>query len=472
MQSNNSSQALKAGAWYTISNIALKAISIVTAPIFTRLLTPADYGKFNNFFSWQTILACVFGLCLNYSIGRAKIDYKDDFNGFISSIQTLSALVGLCLLVLALPFIGPLSTFMEIDKGLLISLLVMLIVSPSIDYLQSKFRFEYRYKENVLIALINSVGTVLISIVLILLSDMEHRYVGRILGSVVPIFCIGVFAVIYLYRKGRTTINKEYWRYALRISLPMIPHGLAMVLLAQIDRIMLIKMDGDEAAGLYSFGYSYALIISVVTNAIMNAWQPWLYDNVSAKNYSEVKSSNHQINLLGFVLMLAFILVGPEVIMLLGTPPFYEAKWMVAPVIVGCYFQFVYGYFSLMEIYCKRTELIAFGSVGAAIVKIVLNLIFIPQYGFIGAAYTTMISYAILMIYHWVMFKIVFKESIFDLKQLAGLCILAVISCALIVTVYENTVVRYVILALLVAVFCIVYRNVLNNLYIKYIRRV
>ena len=170
--------------------------------------------------------------------------------------------------------------------------------------------------------------------------------------------------------------------------------------------------------------------------------------------------------------MLAFILVGPEVIMLLGTPPFYEAKWMVAPVIVGCYFQFVYGYFSLMEIYCKRTELIAFGSVGAAIVKIVLNLIFIPQYGFIGAAYTTMISYAILMIYHWVMFKIVFKESIFDLKQLAGLCILAVISCALIVTVYENTVVRYVILALLVAVFCIVYRNVLNNLYIKYIRRV
>lgn len=469
MQSNNSSQALKAGVWYTISNIALKAISIVTAPIFTRLLTPADYGKFNNFFSWQTILACVFGLCLNYSIGRAKIDYKEDFNGFISSIQTLSALVGICLLVLALPFLELLSSFMEIDKGLLISLLVMLIVSPSIDYLQSKFRFEYRYKENVLIALLNSVGVVIISIVLILLSDLEHHYIGRILGSIIPIFCIGVFAVIYLYRKGRTTFKKEYWKYALRISLPMIPHGLAMVLLAQIDRIMLIKMDGDTAAGLYSFGYSYALIISVVTNAIMNAWQPWLYDNVSAGNYASVKTSNHQINSLGFVMMLAFILVGPEVIMILGTEPFYDARWMVAPVIVGCYFQFVYGYFSLMEIYCKRTELIAFGSVGAAAVKIVLNLVFIPKYGFVGAAYTTMISYALLMLYHWIMFKVVFKEHIFDLKQLTVLCILAAVSCVLIVTIYDHALFRYAVLLVIITTTMFLYKKQIKELYNKYI---
>ena len=236
MSLDNSSKALKAGAWYTASNVLIRSVSVITAPIFTRLLTPADYGLFNNFFSWQNILACVFGLCLNYSIGRAKIDFKDDFNGFISSIQTLSAITGFLLLVLALPFIGLLSAFMEIDKGLLISLLVMLIFSPSISYLQSKYRFEYRYKENVLIAIINTVGTVVISIILILLSDAENRYIGRILGSVIPIFILGIFAFIFLYIKGRTGINTQYWRYALRISLPMIPHGLAMVLLAQIDR--------------------------------------------------------------------------------------------------------------------------------------------------------------------------------------------------------------------------------------------
>lgn len=471
MQSNNSSQALKAGVWYAISNIALRAIGIVTAPIFTRLLTPADYGKFNNFFSWQTILACIFGLCLNYSIGRAKIDFKEDFEGFVSSIQTLSALVGICLLIILFPFLDQLSSIMEIDKGLLISLLVMLIVSPSIDYLQSKFRFEYRYKENVLIALVNSVGVVVLSIILILLSDSSHRYIGRILGSIIPVFGIGVFAFFYLYRKGKQTINMGYWRYALRISLPMIPHGLAMVLLAQIDNIMLIKMAGDTEAGLYGFGYSYALIITVVTNAIMNAWQPWLYDNVSIGNFSNVKSSNNKINLIGFLLMLFFILVGPEVIMILGTPSFYDARWMVAPVIVGCYFQFVYGYFSLMEIYCKKTELIAFGSVGAAVLKITLNLLFIPQYKYIGAAYTTMISYALLMIYHWVMFKIVFKEHIFDLKQLAVLCMLSICSCFMIVAIYNQIIIRYVILLSIMIIATVIFRKTILLFYNKYIMR-
>ena len=469
MSLDNSSKALKAGAWYTASNVLIRSVSVITAPIFTRLLTPADYGLFNNFFSWQNILACVFGLCLNYSIGRAKIDFKDDFNGFISSIQTLSAITGFLLLVLALPFIGLLSAFMEIDKGLLISLLVMLIFSPSISYLQSKYRFEYRYKENVLIAIINTVGTVVISIILILLSDAENRYIGRILGSVIPIFILGIFAFIFLYIKGRTGINTQYWRYALRISLPMIPHGLAMVLLAQIDRIMLLKMADETAAGLYSFGYSYALIISVFTNAIMNAWQPWLYDNVSVGNYDAIKRSNKMLNTLGFVLMTAFIIMGPEVIMLLGTPAFYEAKWMVAPVVTVCYFQFIYSYFSLMEIYCKRTELIAIGSIGAALLKIVLNLYAIPRYGYVGAAYTTMVSYAVLMLYHWVIFRRIFKHPIYQQHQLAMFCVVAVIFTLLIVMVYENFLIRYVVLVLIIGLSSIIYRNKLQSLLKQYV---
>ena len=469
MTSDNSSKALKAGAWYTLSNILIRSVSVITAPIFTRLLTPADYGLFNNFFSWQNILACVFGLCLNYSIGRAKIDFKNDFNGFISSIQTLSALTGLALLIIALPFIGPLSAFMEIDKGLLISLLVMLIFSPSISYLQSKFRFEYRYKENVLIAIINTVGTVAVSVVLILLSDTDSRYVGRILGSVLPIFLIGIFAFIYLYAKGKTGVNIQYWKYALRISLPMIPHGLAMVLLAQIDRIMLLKMADETAAGLYSFGYSYALIISVFTNAIMNAWQPWLYDNVSEGNYFEIKRSNKMLNTLGVVLMSVFIIMGPEVIMILGTPAFYEAKWMVAPVVCGCFFQFIYSYFSLMEIYCKRTELIAIGSIGAAALKIILNLYAIPRFGYVGAAYTTMISYAVLMVYHWLMFRMIYKEPIYHQRQLAVFCVVAVIFTLLIVTVYDNIIVRYIVLFAIVGVSGLIYRKRLVGLARQYV---
>ncbi|KAA4690589.1 MULTISPECIES: lipopolysaccharide biosynthesis protein [Bacteroides] len=464
MSSNDSSKALKAGLWYTVSNIALRAVSVLTAPIFTRLLTPSDYGKFNSFFSWQTILACVFGLCLNYSIGRAKIDYKDDFNEFISSVQTLSILVGLSMLILALPFLGPLSAFMEIDKSLLISLMVLLVISPSLDYMQSKFRFEYRYKENVAIALINTVGVIVISIGLILLSELENRYAARIMGSVIPTFCLGTFAVLYLFKKGRKTVNLEYWKYALKFSIPMIPHGVAMVLLAQIDRIMLIKMTSDEAAGLYSFGYSYAIIISIFTNAIMNAWQPWLYDKVNGSKYEEVRKSNRQINNLAFFLTLCFILVGPEVIMALGSEPFYEAKWMVAPIIAGCFFQFFYGYFSLMEMYCKRTDIIAYGSVAAAVVKIGLNFIFIPSFGYIGAAYTTMLGYGLLLVYHWVIFRHIFKAKIFAERQMLLLVVLTVILTLLLAHTYDMYLIRYLILTALLLFTGYIYRTNIKSL--------
>lgn len=466
---SNNKQAFKAGLWYTISNIALKAISIISAPIFTRLLTPTDYGMFNNFFSWQTILACVFGLCLNYSIGRAKLDFSEDFDGFIASIQTLSMGVGLLLLFILLPFLDVLSSFLEMNNGLLISLMVMLIVSPSIDFMQSKFRFEYKYMENVIIAVINSVGVLLLSICFILFSEIDTRYIGRIMGSVVPTFVIGVVAVIYLYTKGKKLINTSYWKYALRLSLPMIPHGLSMVLLAQIDRVMLIKLDSFDAAGLYCFGYSYALMISIFTNAIMNAWQPWLYDMVTEKQFESVVRSNKQINVLAFTIAFSLILIGPEVIMILGSESFYEAKWMVAPVIAGCFFQFLYGYFSLMELYCKRTELIAIGSVGAAAIKIGLNLFFIPRYGYVGAAYTTMLAYAILLLFHWSMFKLIFKYKIFAERQILLLVISMTAATIIIASTYDTYVLRYAIFMTVVSPLAIIYRKQMRTLIKNYI---
>jgi O-antigen/teichoic acid export membrane protein len=463
MEEKSSSKAIKAGLWYTTSNILVRAVSVFTAPLFTRLLTPEDYGLFNNFFSWQTILACFFGLGLNYSIARAKIDYKSDFNGFISSIQTLSATVGIIILLLALPILDVISSFTEINKGLLISLMVLLIFSPSLEYLQSKYRFEYRYKENVIIAILHTIGVVALSVTLILLSAPSTKYAARIYGGIIPTFLIALFAFIYLYVKGKKFVNIRYWKYALRLSLPMIPHGLAMVLLAQIDRIMLLKMSGESAAGLYSFGYSYAIILSVVTNAIANAWQPWAYENLAVGQYKNILSSNRIINFFAFVATITFITLGPEVIMILGSPAFHDAIWMVPPVIVGCLFQFYYAYFSLMEVYCKRTELIAIGSVMAALIKIGLNFLFIPHFGYIGAAYSTMLGYAILLSYHWMVYRHIFKHKIFAEKQLLMLSVCSVLLAFLLTQAYQTIVLRYSILVVFLLVCAIRYKMTLRR---------
>ena len=143
---------------------------------------------------------------------------------------------------------------------------------------------------------------------------------------------------------------------------------------------------------------------------------------------------------------------------------------MVAPVIAGCFFQFFYGYFSLMEMYCKRTDIIAYGSVAAAVVKIGLNFIFIPSFGYIGAAYTTMLGYGLLLVYHWVIFRHIFKAKIFAERQMLLLVVLAVILTLLLAHTYDMYLIRYLILTALLLFTGYIYRTNIKSLIRKFLK--
>ena len=73
----NEKKAIKSASWYVISNLLIKALSFVTAPIFTHILLPSEYGTVSNFFAWEAIIAVFVGLGIDYSVGRAKLDYEE-----------------------------------------------------------------------------------------------------------------------------------------------------------------------------------------------------------------------------------------------------------------------------------------------------------------------------------------------------------------------------------------------------------
>lgn len=466
------SKAIKAGAWYTMSDLFLRGLSIITAPIFTRLLSTSDYGIASNFSSWQNILACILGLCLSYSVGRAKIDFKDDFDGYLSSILGLSSLFSVFIFICAWPFLDTISKFMVIDKPLLISLFVLLTVNPSIEYLRTKFRFEYKYKENIYISVISAFSEIALSIGLILLCDNSSKYVGKIMGAVIPAIIISIICYTMVLKKGRKIFVKRYWKYALTYSLPMIPHGLSMIVLSQMDRIMIIKMVGESEAGIYSFGYSYSIIISTITNAILNAWQPWLYENIHDGNVHKITHSDRLLNLSGCMLALFFVTVAPEVIMVLGSKAFWAAKWMVMPVIIGTLYQFFYSKYALVELYSKKTYLIAIGSILAAFANYILNLIFIPKYGYIAAAYTTLVGYFLLMLFHWIIIYFVIKIKIFDNKQIWLIGLITFALSIFMMLLYNTILFRYILFILLLIIYLFFYKEFVKSIIIKCINNI
>ena len=140
--------AVKSGFWYVISNVLLRAVGIITAPIYTRMLTTAETGYANNFNNYVSMLSVVMGLCLIYSVGRARLDHADRFDEFMSSIQSLSGLFGLIVLAVMF-FVCPEEGMLKMSRLVVMILFAYLALYPSIDYMQYKYRFEYKYKQNI-----------------------------------------------------------------------------------------------------------------------------------------------------------------------------------------------------------------------------------------------------------------------------------------------------------------------------------
>ena len=469
------SKVVKSSIWYTIANVSLRAVAIITTPIYTGMLTNADYGKANTFNSWIDVFNVFACLCVVYSIGRAKLDFKDRFDEYMSALQGLSSSFGLILLIFAFIFRNALSAWIRYEVPLAVGLFAYLCVSPSVEYMMQKCRYEYRYKENILISVITCIGQVALSITLMLIWS-DQRYLGKILGVMLPTFIMGIVFYIRFIVRGKVFYNREYWTYALKIGLPMIPHALALILLAQMDRIMIKNLLGDAEAGLYIFGYSFATLLMIFTNAIGQAWLPWFNETLYEGKRERIRQIQKKLVLLGCFLSFVFIVVAPEALMVLSISnnTYWIAKYVVPPIVLGTLAQYFYTNYVNVEIFLKKTPVIAAGSCAAAGINYLLNALFIPRYGYIAAAYTTLASYLVLMVMHYVTVRFVLKEKVYD--DLFMFLAMAVMTATglLFGKLYgdgmADAVGRYALATAITALFAIIYRRDIITL-INYVKK-
>lgn len=470
MEENNSRVA-KATLWYTVSNILLRGGSLFTAPIFTRLLSTMDYGIASNFISWQNILICFTGLSLSTAVLRGKIEFKEKYKEYLSAVQSLGmiwCLIWCLIMVCTLDFW---SGFMSLDKMCIIVMMLYLLFSPSLSYEQIDLRFDYKYKENVLISVFNTIGIVGFSVGMILLWS-EQRYLGRIVGMVLPAILFGVWFSIRIYLKGRKFADLSYWKYALKLSLPMIPHGFAMIVLGQIDRIMILRYEGESAAGIYSFGYSYGVLLSVVTNAVNDAVQPQMYAMLEERKEKELADLSYRLMMLGGMLSVLIIGVGPEALMLLGTADYFDARRVIAPVVLGTMMQYMYQFYGVVEVYSRKTAYMAVGSCMAAVVNYILNWVFIPVSGWIAAAYTTLISYGLLMLFHFFMARVAYKKIVYRLMPILKINVLILLAGMLLNSLYDrHFLIRYGLLIGIVGVMGYFLRYEIKMIFTKVLKK-
>lgn len=458
-----SGKALKAGLWYTISSITVKAIFVITTPFFSRMMTTEEYGIASNFNSWHNLLMIFCSLNLTYSIGRAKLDFQGKLDEYVGSMQLLSlfATTGLCLI--ALPFTGWLAEAMELNIPMMYILMIYLVFNPIISFTQSRYRYQYEYWGNIRIAAYSTLMSVGLTFLFMVFFKTD-RYYPKILGSAVPACLLGIVYWVLAIKRKKASINLTYWKYGLRISLPLIFHSVSLYVLAQSDRLMITKFCGASDNGIYTLAYGFAVLINVILGSVNEAWLPWFHDSYFEGETDEIRKNVKPLIVLGCMMGIGCIAIAPEAMMILGPEEYRMGQWAVAPVALGLICQFLYQQYVHIELHLKKTQYISLGTVFAAALNIALNAIFIPKYGFIAAAYTTMFCYFILMFVHLFITRVILKVHIYDDWFIFTALFVVAGAAAGFMLLYDHVVIRYIILVILCGVYLLTNRSFIQKL--------
>jgi O-antigen/teichoic acid export membrane protein len=113
---------------------------------------------------------------------------------------------------------------------------------------------------------------------------------------------------------------------------------------------------------------------------------------------------------------MGFILISPEVYKIMAPKEYWQSIQLMPLIILACYLNFLYGFPANFEFFHEKTHLISIGTISAAVINIVLNIIFIPKYGGTGAAITTLISYVFLFVFHEIIARFVIKNFEYQFK--------------------------------------------------------
>lgn len=392
--------------------IILNGINFFTIPIFTRMMGPAQYGIVSVFTTWIGIFSIIFGLQVQGSIGTAKAHLgEDSIKPYLSSILLLGLAFGSLCIIFGSIFYQPLSEWMMLSVETytlmgLQSIATFIISFSSIAFIFYK-KAQYSFVVNVSTAVITSV----LSIVLILYYfGHDEAYLGRIYGMVLPTVCMAVLVATYFLKQGNFAFKKEYILFCLPICLPLIFHGMSHIVLAQSDRIILQRLLGNEATGIYSFMIIFSGVLTAIWNALNNTWVPFYYDDLRAGKLEEISKKSKNYILIFTIIHIVFLLWAPEVIKIFTPPSFWSSIYLLPLFVLSNYFTFMYSFPVNFQFFHKTTVSIAIGTVCAALVNVGLNLLFIPIFGIIGSALATLVAHIALFVFQQIISTYVLKQ--------------------------------------------------------------
>lgn len=360
-------------------------------PLYTRLLSPRDYGTLDIFQTTVSLLVPILSLQIVEAVFRFSMDEaKEGAKRVISTAFLFSSL----LLLLSLALFPALTRF-EIFRLYLPYFYLIWFLTVLLGEVKHYIRALGKVKIFALSDILYVLAFAGFNLVFMLFFQMGLRgyFISYILAQIVSFFFVAFSGRVFAKLSFGFFDWGLMWEM-LRYSLPLIPNALMWWVMNVSDRYLIMYFLGLEANGLYAVACRFPMLLSVVTGVFFPAWQMSAVEELNSEDRAEYYARVFSLYSSAlFVLTGVILLFLPEITGLFVASAFKEAWRFVPFLLLGTVFQLFASFFGTVYLASKDTRGALFTTALGGLVNLLLNLAFIPLWGIQGAAFTTMLGY-------------------------------------------------------------------------------
>lgn len=442
----------------TVGQFGTKLLSFFLVPLYTSVLTSAEYGTYDLYSATVSLFVPILTLNIADSTTIFLLDKANSKQGIISislkyyfcSLVIFAAAICLNLAFKFLPLFNEYPVF----------LFLMFAVNGLVNLLLCYARGLDRIKDVSVSGVLCSAVMIALNIVFLipLHLGLKGYYIATIYGSLVQILYLCVSMKIFGFIKFKRQ-DKSLKKEMLGYSCPMILNTVSWWINSVSDRYMVTAFCGVVANGIYSVAYKIPSILTMFQSIFSQAWTLSAVQDFDSEDKSGFFSRMYSLYNVCMVLLCSVLILADKFIAhILYAKDFYEAWRYVPFLLVSVVFGSLSGYLGGIFSAVKDSRSFASSTVAGAVLNIGLNFFLIRLWGALGAAVATMASYVLVWAMRLYKAKKIMRLEVSLLRDCVSY-VLLVFQCVAMLFSGSFRVWSYVANVAVLVLLCVFYRK-------------
>jgi O-antigen/teichoic acid export membrane protein len=387
---------IKDSAIYAIPAFVSRGLSLLLVPLYTRVLSPADYGALDLLMVFANLVNLTVALEVSQGVARFYAGEEDGDRkiGYASSAFWFTLFCYTLFLVAAFFFRTDLSQLVMGRAGseIYFQIGTIYIWLNGVFYLiQNQFRWELRSLDYTVVSVLVTLITAGLAVSLAYF--LQLGLIGLLYGMVGGGLVGCIFGLWRLRNSFRFRFHWDQLQEMLAFSTPLVPSGIAVFISHFIDRIMINHYLTLDEVGLYGIGFRLANVVGLVMVGFQGALTPLVYTYYrDPQTPSQLAQIFRYFLVFALLVFLTLSLFAQELVVLITTPAYYRAAQVVVFLAPAILLSNMYIFAPGISI-AKKMHLILWINVCGAALNTFFNWLLIPIYGISGAAVATLLGY-------------------------------------------------------------------------------